>query len=284
MFMEFDLPADSSIEIPQEVSEDSAPLPQESSQPQPQTFKVKVDGVEKELTADELVRDYQLREASQKRFQQAAEMSKQAQAQMEALQFARENPIEFFRATGVNAKEFAEKVLLQELEESMLSPEERELRDLRNYKNKIDQEQKSQLAIKQEQQRLALEEQTAQEIENEILEVLTTSNLKPTPRNIAKCAEYLLASLDEKGNRMHARDAFQRVQTNTRKEVAEHIADLTPEEMEQQFPEFYKKLLAHSANKGKVSLPVPFNKTAQSEQKTKQQSYSSFWNDVIKGK
>ncbi len=282
--MEFDLPADSSIEIPQEVSEDSAPLPQESSQPQPQTFKVKVDGVEKELTADELVRDYQLREASQKRFQQAAEMSKQAQAQMEALQFARENPIEFFRATGVNAKEFAEKVLLQELEESMLSPEERELRDLRNYKNKIDQEQKSQLAIKQEQQRLALEEQTAQEIENEILEVLTTSNLKPTPRNIAKCAEYLLASLDEKGNRMHARDAFQRVQTNTRKEVAEHIADLTPEEMEQQFPEFYKKLLAHSANKGKVSLPVPFNKTAQSEQKTKQQSYSSFWNDVIKGK
>jgi hypothetical protein len=284
MFMEFDLPADSSIEIPQEVSEDSAPLPQESSQPQPQTFKVKVDGVEKELTADELVRDYQLREASQKRFQQAAEMSKQAQAQMEALQFARENPIEFFRATGVNAKEFAEKVLLQELEESMLSPEERELRDLRNYKNKIDQEQKSQLAIKQEQQRLALEEQTAQEIENEILEVLTASNLKPTPRNIAKCAEYLLASLDEKGNRMHARDAFQRVQTNTRKEVAEHIADLTPEEMEQQFPEFYKKLLAHSANKGKVSLPVPFNKTAQSEQKTKQQSYSSFWNDVIKGK
>ena len=108
--------------------------------------------------------------------------------------------------------------------------------------------------------------------------------MKPNPRNIAKVAEYLLASLDEGGNRMHAKDAFQRVQTNTRKEVAEHIASLTPEEIEQQFPEFYKKLLAHSANKGKVSLPVPFNKTAQSEQKTKQQSYSSFWNDVIKGK
>jgi hypothetical protein len=281
--MELESLPESSPETLQEVSEDSSPLSQEPSALPPK-IKVKVDGHDLEVSQEELVRDYQMRQASQKRFQEAAQLKQEAQEQMEALKFAKENPIEFFRATGVNAKEFAEKVLLQELEESMLSPEEKELRELRNYKSKLEQEQKQRLTLQQEQQRLAREQQTAQELENEILEVLTASNLKPNPRNIAKVAEYLLASLDENGNRMHAKDAFQRVQMNSRKEVAEHIADLTPEEIEQQFPEFYKKLLAHSANKGKVSLPVPFNKTAQSEQKTKQQSYSSFWNDVIKGK
>ena len=283
--MELESLPESSPETLQEVSEDSSPLSQEPSLP-PETkkFKVKVDGSEQEVSEQELIANYQKAQASQKRFQEAAQLKQEAQQQMEALKFARENPIEFFRATGVNAKEFAERVLLQELEESMLSSEEKELRELRNYKSKLEQQEQQRLTLQQEQQRLALEEQTAQEIENEILEVLTASNLKPTPRNIAKCAEFLLASLDERGNRMRAKDAFQRVQANTRKEVAEHIASLTPEEIEQQFPEFYKKLLAHSANKGKVSLPVPFNKTAQSEQKTKQQSYSSFWNDVIKGK
>jgi hypothetical protein len=282
--MEFDSPTESSpVDTALDVAEDSSPLSQEPSALPPK-IKVKVDGQDLEVSQEDLVRDYQMRQASQKRFQEAAQLKQEAQQQMEALKFARENPIEFFRATGVNAKEFAEKVLLQELEESMLSPEEKELRELRNYKSKLEQQEQQRLTLQQEQQRLALEEQTAQEIENEILEVLTASNLKPTPRNIAKCAEYLLASLDEKGNRMHAKDAFQRVQTNTRKEVAEHIASLTPEEIESQFPEFYKSLLKHSANKGKVSLPVPFNKTAQSEQKTKQQSYGQYWSNIIKGK
>jgi hypothetical protein len=175
-------------------------------------------------------------------------------------------------------------VLLEELEESMLSPQEKELRDLRNYKSKLEQQEQQRLTLQQEQQRLALEEQTAQEIENEILEVLTASNLKPTPRNIAKCAEYLLASLDENGNRMHARDAFQRVQKNQRSDVLEHIASLTPAEIESQFPEFYKSLLNYSATKSKVSLPVPFSKSAQSEQKPKQQSYGQYWSNIIKGK
>ena len=281
--MELESLTESSPETVQEVSEDSSPLSQEPSALPPK-IKVKVDGQDLEISQEELVRDYQMRQASQKRFQEAAQLKQEAQQQMEALKFARENPIEFFKMTGVNAKEFAEKVLLEELEESMLSPQEKELRDLRNYKSKLEQQEQQRLTLQQEQQRLALEEQTAQEIENEILEVLTASNLKPTPRNIAKCAEYLLASLDENGNRMHARDAFQRVQKNQRSDVLEHIASLTPAEIESQFPEFYKSLLNYSATKSKVSLPVPFSKSAQSEQKTKQQSYGQYWSNIIKGK
>ena len=285
IIMEFDSPTESSsVDTALDVAEDSSPLAQESSLPELKKFKVKVDGSEQEVSEQELIANYQKAQASQKRFQEAAQLKQEAQQQMEALKFARENPIEFFKMTGVNAKEFAEKVLLEELEESMLSPQEKELRDLRNYKSKLEQQEQQRLTLQQEQQRLALEEQTAQEIENEILEVLTASNLKPTPRNIAKCAEYLLASLDENGNRMHARDAFQRVQKNQRSDVLEHIASLTPAEIESQFPEFYKSLLNYSATKSKVSLPVPFSKTAQPEQKTKQQSYGQYWSNIIKGK
>jgi hypothetical protein len=175
-------------------------------------------------------------------------------------------------------------VLLEELEESMLSPQEKELRDLRNYKNKIDQEQKSQLAIKQEQQRLAEEQRIALELEEEILEQLSANNMKATPRNIARCAEYILASLDEQGNRLHAKDAFQRVKKDQRSDVLSYIGELSAQEIEESFPDLFRSILAHSANKGKVSLPVPFTKNTQAEQKPKNQSYSSFWNDVIKGK
>lgn len=247
-------------------------------------FKVKVDGQELELSQEELTRDYQMRQSSEKRFQEAARLKQEANEQFEALKFARENPKEFFKVTGVDAKAFAEALLLEELEESLLSPQEKELRELKKFKSKIDQEEQSKKLEKEKFEYSQLEQQQAEQLESEILEVLSANNMKASPQNIAKIAEYLLASLDEQGNRMHAKDAYARVQKNQRADVMEHIASLSPPEVESQFPEFYKSLLKHSASK---SAGVPHSPTRQvSQQPSKKQqpeSYKDLWNNIKKG-
>jgi hypothetical protein len=51
---------------------------------------VKVDGEEKQVKADELVKSYQLEQAAQKRMQEAAELKKQSEAQAQAFAQQRE--------------------------------------------------------------------------------------------------------------------------------------------------------------------------------------------------
>lgn len=246
----------------------------------PQKYKVKIDGQELELPPEELIKGYQLNQASQKRFQEASQLKQQADQQMEMLQFAKSNPIEFFRATGLNAKSFAEQVLLQELEESMLSPEEKELRDLKQWKSNYEMQLAKQQEEQQQAQYSLLEEQTAQELESEILEVLSANNMKPTPKNIARVAEYLLASIDDStGHRMHAKDAIPRLLQEQRQLVQEHISTLSPAEIEQNFPEFYKSLLKHSAQKSQAQLPQsnpkPVSKTTH-----KPETFNDFWKQI----
>jgi hypothetical protein len=53
-------------------------------------YTVKIDGEEKQVKADELVKSYQLEQAAQKRMQEAAEIRKNSEAEMQALAQQRE--------------------------------------------------------------------------------------------------------------------------------------------------------------------------------------------------
>lgn len=53
-------------------------------------YTVKIDGEEKQVKADELVKSYQLEQAAQKRMQEAAEIRKNSEAEMQALAEQRE--------------------------------------------------------------------------------------------------------------------------------------------------------------------------------------------------
>ena len=55
----------------------------------PQLFTVKVDGVEKEVASDELIKNYQLASASHDRFRKANELDQQARTAIKSLA---ENP------------------------------------------------------------------------------------------------------------------------------------------------------------------------------------------------
>lgn len=71
---------DADSEVLEEQEEGSEPANSESSETKTETYRVKVNGVEKEVSKDELIAEYQKGVASQEKFEQAANLRKEAEA------------------------------------------------------------------------------------------------------------------------------------------------------------------------------------------------------------
>jgi len=273
---------DSEVSDQSDNESTSPAVVEQPSEPKPEPKpKIRLGGQEVEV--DSAVAE--MKKSADSKYQEAAKLRKEAQEQMELLKYAKENPLEFFKVTGINAKEFAEKILLEELEDSLLSETERELKKYKKAEkehNERKAKEDEQAKLKQQQE---LEAQYASEVENEILEVLKEQGIKATPRNIAKVADIMLASLESGGSRLHAKDAFSRANESLRAEALEHLASFSPETIEKDYPEFYKAVLSHSASKvAKSTQILPDDGAPASKKSQKQQSYSEFWKDVRQGK
>jgi len=262
-------------------SDNESTSPVAVEQPPEPKPKIRLGG--QEIEVDSAVAE--MKKSADSKYQEAAKLRKEAQEQIELLKYAKENPLEFFKVTGINAKEFAEKILLEELEDSLLSETERELKKYKKAEkehNERKAKEDEQVKLKQQQE---LEAQYASEVENEILEVLKEQGIKATPRNIAKVADIMLASLESGGSRLHAKDAFSRANESLRADALEYLASFSPETIEKDYPEFYKAVLSHSASKvAKSTQILPDDGAPTSKKSQKQPSYSEFWRDIRQGK
>jgi DNA-binding ferritin-like protein (Dps family) len=278
-------PETAAPEAAEVVSQESA---QESAspeaQPEPVKAKPKVRLGGQEVEVDEAVAE--MKKGADARYQEAAQLRKEAQAQLEALKFAKENPREFFKITGVDAKAFAEQLLLEELEESLLTDEQKELKKYRN----AEKESAKQRELSESQAKAAAQEreynEAAEQIESEILGVLKEQGIdKPNARQIARIADIMIASLEaEEGRRMHAKDAFQRVQEYQRQDVLSFISELSPELIEAQYPDIYKAILKHSANKvAPVGQTLPDDMQPASRQRKQTLTHAELWRQIRQG-
>lgn len=158
-------------------------------------YKVKIDKDELEVDEDELIRGYQLRKASDKRFQTASEKEKQIE---EIIAIMRTDPRRALSHPdiNVNIREFAEKVLAEELEEELMDPKEKELRALRKERDAAHEK----LKAREEEERKAKEEATiAQYTETyakEIPAAITKFGLPVNPGVTNRVRDYMLAALD----------------------------------------------------------------------------------------
>lgn len=198
------------------------------SAPVSSRHKVKVDGEELELELDEILKGYQKSASSDKRFQEASRKEKMLQ---QALSEAKSNPRKFFELAGLDAKQFAEALLVSELEESLLTPEDKQSRAEKAELEAYKKEKAERLAAQQKVEQERSFSQAAEQIENEIIEALNTSGMKPTAKTIARIAEQMLASLDENGTpRVKAPDALKRVKNDYAEELKDFISgQSTPE-------------------------------------------------------
>ena len=93
-------------------------------------YKVKVNGAEREVDVDELLKGYSLGNGAHQKFEQAAQMMKKAEAMMRQVQSFQEmiqnDPEMIVKQTDKQKfRQTAEKFLAQELRMEMMTPEER---------------------------------------------------------------------------------------------------------------------------------------------------------------
>jgi len=128
---DFDQPGkkvESKIHIEEDESKDEPELNEEGKpkvqepKAEEQKFKVKIYGEEREIPVKELIRSYQKAEASDRRFQQAAQREQQVNAWIQQL---RSDPWQAFQLAGMDPMEAAERAVWNKYVEARMTPQQR---------------------------------------------------------------------------------------------------------------------------------------------------------------
>ena len=156
-------------------------------------YKVKVDGQEREVEESELLRGYGHQQAANKILQEGKGARKQAEDFIAMMK----DPQKFYEAAqkmGHNPRELAEKYLAAQLEDEMLDPREKELKDTKAKLAKYDEIEKEQLRQAEQKRSDELREKYSKEYETQFVDALKDSGLPPTKPMVAEMAKYISRS------------------------------------------------------------------------------------------
>lgn len=172
-------------------SDSGGKQPQESAMAAAERkFKVKINGAEQEVSEKELLEGYQTRKAADEKFREAAMTRKQAE---DFINLLKKDPAKVLTdpRLGIDARKWAEEYLLKQLEDEMLDPKEKELRQYKKQLEEIENEKK---AAKEEQEKTRTAELTAKYTEDftkDITSALSTSGLPKTEHTVKRMAYYM---------------------------------------------------------------------------------------------
>lgn len=158
-------------------------------------FKLKVNNQEEEWDEDKVLEWAQKGRASHKVFEDAAKARKEAEEKLAKIKDPRELR-KILQEAGVDFRKVSEEYLFEQLEEDNLTPEQKELRELKRFKE--EQERLAQERAQQEEQaRLqAAEEHYTQHYDNQIVKALEASALPRSPGVIRRVAQHMLTALE----------------------------------------------------------------------------------------
>ena len=167
-------------------------------------YKVKVDGQEQEVLEQDLIAGYQTRQASDKAFREAAQLRKQSE---EFVRLLKEDPIKVLTnpKIGHDVRKLAEEYLISQMEEEMLDPKDRELRDAKAQLKAIEEEKNAQKAQEEELRAQELRTKYSQNYQKSIITALNTSGLPQTEETVKKMAYYMHQGL-KRGMELEAID------------------------------------------------------------------------------
>ena len=219
-------------------------------------YKVTVDGQDMEVDENELRRGYAHNTAASKRMEEAAMSRKEAE---QVLRIFKENPREAFKLLGTDARKFAEQVINDELNEALLTPQQRELRD---YKRRVEEYEGESRKAKEEYERNQLETDIAAQAENiqtDIINTLETAGLPKTERTVGRIVYYMQAALAA-GYNITPRDVVDQVKADYRSDIQSLMGGL-PEDALEAFlgSDNYRKVAKSTVKAAKGSSPVPKN-------------------------
>lgn len=198
-------------------------------------YKLKVNGREKVVKFNpfddnEVTKYLQKAEASDSKFQEAAEVRKAA---MEFIEQLRKNPRKVLSDPniGVDVKKFAEDILNEEIKEMEKSPEQREKERLQKELEELKKQaqEREETAKRAEFERLQLEQERI--LENEITAALDVGNMPKTPYAVKRMAEMMMIALENNID-LSPKDVAHIVKNNTMKDFKELLNSLSDDQVE----------------------------------------------------
>jgi hypothetical protein len=202
---EVSVPAAAPASVPASSAPESVPAAAEASKPaeSPRKLKVKIDGKEAEIDEQTVIRDYQLAQASHKRFKEAAEKEKFVLGLQERM---KSDPASVMKELGLDPRKFSEELLAKALDEEMLSPEEKRLRALEN-ENKQLKETEKQREERQKEERLVEKTKKARaDLEGRMVDAISNSKLPRNATTVRRISEVMYQAVNN-GYDMSIEDA-----------------------------------------------------------------------------
>lgn len=176
---------------------DTEPTKQEPTKSEIRKMKLKIEGVEAEYDEAEVVKWAQEGKLSTKRFQEAAEIKKQA----EALIAKAKNPeqlAELFQELGIDVDSWSEQRVWQKIQESELTPEQKKQRDVEAELKKYRDKDAKDKADAESAQDKALQEHYEVDFEKKIISALDLGGLptkgKAGREVVRRMANYMLVA------------------------------------------------------------------------------------------
>lgn len=225
-------PAKKEVQITKDASENPSSNPTETKGAK---HRVKIDGREEEVELEKLIANYQKAQAADKRFQEAAQKEKQAQAVMQALE---SGDLKFLeqKLGKAKAKALMEDYLIQDMEYESLPPAEKRARELEQENKTLKQQQEEAKKAEQEKARQAYLETAHKEIDTEIHQALSELGMKPTPRLAVRIVDEMIAKLEGKQEAIPAKVASQRALKGLQDDIREYLPTLSAEQLMEIIP------------------------------------------------
>lgn len=180
--------------------------------------KLKIDN--EEVDEDEVIKIYKSRKSHQQAANKELQEGKAARKQAEEFLQMMRDPERFWEVAEKlghkNTRELAEKLLVKQIEDEMMDPRDKELRDAKARLKAIeDMERKQKEQI--EQARLEeMKQKYVKDYETQFIDALKTTDLPPTKPMIAEMAKYISRSA-KIGFKMTPKEAAQLVKEDVQR-------------------------------------------------------------------
>lgn len=172
---------------------DTKSPPADLSPVEKKIWKLKADGEEFEFDAsdeDAVKREIMKARGSNKRFEQAAAMRREAEGFLNLLKTdpraVLENP-----KLGVNFRQFAEKYLWEQMQEEALSPEQRQAKEWEKKAKAYEEHQKKEAAQREAQETQMRQAHWERQYESTIVGALEAGGLPKSRETVRRMATYL---------------------------------------------------------------------------------------------
>ena len=144
-----------------------------------------------------LTKQLQMSKAAQRAMQEKGSFEKQVQSFVENL---KGNTASVLSQMGINPTEFATKILQNEIDKSKLTPEQKELQELKEVRKQLEADAKRKEAEFNQKEFDRNQQLEYTRIENEMIQTLDKSDLPHSPYITKRIAEYMLQGLQNNVN------------------------------------------------------------------------------------